>query len=89
MESPKERVVMFDRMTPEEFKRHYIGEFVISEREEKLLKRVEQYYKDTHDVGFRTSEQEARSLKAWCDDNGYSKKELNLAKCHVDVYLKT
>ena len=64
----------------------YQGHFTVSGRDLKLYERVEQYFADTDDVDFRVSVNEAKALKAWCDDNGYSKGDLNRAKQVVNKY---
>ena len=70
-------------MDRSEFEKNYLCEFKLSMREIALLDRVEKYFKDTDDVGFHVSVQEAKALKIWCGDNDYSMGELNKAKLNI------
>ena len=73
-------------MNAKEFKKNYLGEFSVSDRDAELYLRVDKYFADTDDVSFRVSCEEARLLKVWCDDNGYSKGDLNRAKMIVNKH---
>ena len=75
-------------MNSEEFRRMYCGTFEVDEREQRLFERVKQYFADTDtdDVDFRVSVNEAKALKIWCEDNGYSKGDLNKTKAEFQRY---
>lgn len=70
----------------QEFERLYVGVYECDPREKALLERVKDYFVATDDVGFHVSVQESKRLKRWCEDNGYSKGDLNRAKVIVNQY---
>ena len=61
----------------------YQGYFSMDERQITLIKRVEKYFAESMQVGFHQSIQKSRSLTQWCDQHGYSSKELHNAKRSV------
>lgn len=73
-------------MNRDEWQKMYCGTFEVDERSQKLYERVATYFKDTDDVDFRVSVNESKALKAWCDDNGYSKGDLNKTKAEFQRY---
>lgn len=73
-------------MNSEEFRKMYCGTFEVDERGQKLFERVKKYFADTDDVDFRVSVNESKALKAWCEDNGYSKGDLNKTKAEFQRY---
>ncbi len=63
------------------FKDLYLGRWYVSEREIKLIERLQKYYDDTP---YEMSNIEAKKhwdlLKKWAGNNGYSNEEINAAK---------
>ena len=74
-------------MKPEDFLEQHQCKFSVSERDQNLCKRVEQYFKDTDKAGFHVSIAESKKLKKWAENNGFSRVELQKAKSMVDRYL--
>ncbi len=69
------------QVSASEFKQLLCGEFVADERTNKLHERLGQYYKDTPDsMGSREAMEHYRLFKRWCNDHGYTQKEINMAK---------
>jgi len=74
-------------MTPVEFLELYQCKFEVSERDQGLYKRVEEYFKNTDNLPLAVSFPESRKLTKWAENNGFSRHELNRAKGLVDRYL--
>lgn len=65
----------------DEFKRLWLGEFVISERERAIQERLQQYYDDTPSSMLNKEAMIHWQLfKSWCRRHDYSQVEINAAK---------
>ena len=68
-------------MNKKEYKEMYCCDFKPSEREEKLVKRLQRYYDNTRDtMGNRLAIIHWKEFKEWTDLHGYTNKEINMAK---------
>lgn len=68
-------------MDAKAFKREYLGEFVISEREQKIIERLKRYYDLTPDsMPNSLAIKHWREFTDWCRNNGYSSQDINRAK---------
>tara|TARA_R110002049_G_scaffold255016_3_gene430542 strand:+ start:8760 stop:9044 length:285 start_codon:yes stop_codon:yes gene_type:complete len=65
----------------QEFKKLYLGDFKVSDREIDLRERLELYYRQTpYEMDNRTAMGYWKEFNRWCVERGYTQKEINQAK---------
>lgn len=83
-----ERIAMRDmkaelteNISREDFEKMWLGTFESDPREAALLDRLEQYYADTPStMGNRQAQVVYLMFLGWCENNGYSRDDINRAK---------
>ena len=65
----------------------FLGCFVTSDRDIRLYKEVENYFKETESLGSFEARTKSRELSQWCQDNSFSHSELVHAKRLVQQQL--
>jgi len=65
----------------------FLGCFVTSNRDIRLYKKVENYFKETEHISFFDSIAKSIELSQWCKDNSFTHKEMIHAKRLVQQQL--
>jgi uncharacterized protein YueI len=74
------------KLNPDEFKRTFLGEWKVSERDIALVDRLKKYYEDTPDeMSNREAKKYWDSFLDWASKRGYTRKEINSAKKSIRI----
>ena len=74
-------------MDRKQYDQLFLGCFVTSDRDIRLYKEVEKYFKETENLGSIDARTKSRELSQWCKDNSFSHSELVHAKRLVQQQL--